>query len=165
MTKTDQLKTPFKLDDIEWRVQRSGIKNGKPWAMVLAYVDARAVQDRLDEVVGVCGWQTEVQEVTGGILCKLSIKIKDEWITKTDGSPETQVEAFKGGISKALVRVASQWGIGRYLYGLDANFAECTLEKTKGWNRAQTKEKQAFYWKPPIMPAWALPGGSSVKVA
>ena len=51
------LNEPFKNEDIEWRIQSSGEKNGKPWAKVLAYVQARAIQERLDSVFGVLGWQ------------------------------------------------------------------------------------------------------------
>ena len=46
------LKEPFPPEDIEWREQRNGIdRNGRPWALVLAYVTNRAIQN-LDEVCG-----------------------------------------------------------------------------------------------------------------
>ena len=55
-----ELKQPFSTNDLEWRVQQSGIdKNGNPWAMVLAYVTNRAIMNRLDEVLGVGGWRNE----------------------------------------------------------------------------------------------------------
>ena len=48
-----ELSKPFPSSDIEWRVQQSGIAgSGKVWAMVLAYVTNRAIQNRLDEVCG-----------------------------------------------------------------------------------------------------------------
>jgi len=54
-----KLKDPFPSSDITWRVQQSGKKkNGDPYAMVLAYVTARAVMDRLDDVLGTENWST-----------------------------------------------------------------------------------------------------------
>ena len=37
---------------------------------------------------------------------------------KTDGAENTDYEPVKGGLSDAMKRAASQWGIGRYLYKL-----------------------------------------------
>jgi hypothetical protein len=157
-----KLKAPFELADIEWRVARSGISPStkKPWAMVLAYVDARAVQDRLDQVCGPSNWKDEYTHVEGGVVCRLSIRVNGEWITKENGSPETKVEAFKGGLSKALVRAASTWGIGRYLYKIEENFAIFVDDKSS--NRV-TIDGQTFYWVPPALPQWALPSQSTAK--
>ncbi|ELN7608627.1 recombinase, partial [Salmonella enterica] len=42
---------PFNPEDIEWRIQQSGkTRDGKVWAMVLAYVTNRAIMKRLDDV-------------------------------------------------------------------------------------------------------------------
>lgn len=161
--KTLRLSDPFPEKDIQWRAQQVGIGTKGPWAMVLAYVDARAVQDRLDAVVGPPNWQTRFSVVDGGVFCELSIRSGDGWVTKMDGSPETQVEAFKGGISKALVRTASQWGIGRYLYHLPSTFAPETrtdrpeFKEKHLWHQAKTKDGKTFYWKPPSLPDSALP--------
>ena len=41
---------PFSPEDIEWRIQQSGkTRDGKVWAMVLAYVTNRAIMKRLDD--------------------------------------------------------------------------------------------------------------------
>lgn len=159
MTKNDfsKLTEKFSPLDIEWRVQSSGETNGKFWARVLAYVDARAIQDRLDLVCGAENWKDDYEHLTNGMICRLSIKVDGEWITKTNGAPETDIEGFKGGISKALVRTASTWGIGRYLYNLEASWANIVDQKTPGARRAQTKERKDFYWLPPELPEWAYP--------
>lgn len=53
-----RLKEPFHEHEIEWRVGRAGLKFGKePVVYPLAYITARAVMDRLDEVFGPCGWR------------------------------------------------------------------------------------------------------------
>ena len=121
----NKLKEPFPEADIDWRPQRSGVApSGKPYAMLLAYVTNRAVMDRLDEVCGVGNWRNEfVQAPNGGVLCGISVKIDDEWVTKWDGAENTNVEAVKGGLSGSMKRAAVQWGIGRYLYKLPTTFA------------------------------------------
>ena len=93
------LKKPFALEDIDWRIGRSGIKNGKPWAMVLAYLSASAVQERLDDVFGVLGWQSEYTESESGIFGTLIVWDGNEWIKKSDGALKTDFEALKDGIS------------------------------------------------------------------
>jgi hypothetical protein len=155
--KLKDLTLPFTEADLEWRVQRSGMAHGRPWALALAYVDARAVQNRLDEVVGPENWTVQYHHIPGGVMCDLSIRCNDgEWVTKSDGSPETNIEAFKGGISKSLVRAASVWGIGRYLYRLQDNFANFVDKRTAGARELRI-DGQYFYWVPPELPEWALP--------
>lgn len=160
----NQFDEPFSADDIEWRVQRCGIANdGRPWAMVLAYVTNRAIMKRLDDVCGKAGWRNQFETgPDGGVLCGISVRVDNEWITKWDGAEKTQVEAVKGGISGAMKRAAVQWGIGRYLYDLEENFAECSIEREQGWNKAGFKDKKtnqfaSLWWKPPVLPEWALP--------
>lgn len=82
----------------------------------LAYVDARDVMKRLDDVVGTENWQDKYIAVDGGFVCELSLRIDGEWITKSNGANNTKVEAVKGGISGALKRAAVNFGVGRYLY-------------------------------------------------
>lgn len=149
-----KLSDPFRKDEIKWRVGQCGSGNKGYWAQLLAYVDARSVQDRLDQVVGPMNWQSAFEFLDDGVMCTLSIRCSSTgvWIRKQDGSPETKVEAFKGGISKALVRAGSAWGIGRYLYGLGITWAETSENYQQGWNRAQTKDRKTFYWKEPQLP-------------
>ena len=54
---TAALAAPFDPRDVKWKPQ--SVKGNR--AMALAYLDARAIQDRLDEVLGVEGWQDEYQ--------------------------------------------------------------------------------------------------------
>ena len=110
-----KLKDCFESNDIEWRLQQCGkTKEGKIWGMALAYVTNRAIMNRLDEVCGPENWKNEFKAAPdGGILCGISIKIGDEWVTKWDGAENTDIEAVKGGLSGAMKRAAVQWGIGR----------------------------------------------------
>ena len=150
-----ELSRPFQEKHIDWRVQSDGVSNGKTWCRVLAYVDARAIQWRLDEVVGIENWKDEYVHMADGVMCGLSIRINGEWVQKWNGSPETKVESFKGGLSKAFVRVASNWGIGRYLYYLKDNFG-IVSDGGKYYQKAHGQVK-AYRWNPPQLPKWALP--------
>lgn len=152
-----KLKDPFPATDVEWRIQQSGVKDGKVWAMCLAYITSRAVMDRLDEVCGPENWRNEYQAAPqGGVMCGLSIKMTDGWVTKWDGAENTDIEGVKGGLSGAMKRAAVQWGIGRYLYDLDAGWAQV---REKGMYSAKTKDGTWFKWDPPLLPAWAQPNG------
>jgi len=151
------LSKPFPAKDIEWRVQSAGEKNGKVWAMVLAYVTNRAIMERLDDVVGAGNWKNEFKEwMKESVLCGLSIKIDGEWVTKWDGADNTDIEATKGGLSGAMKRAAVQWGIGRYLYNLDATMATI-LDHGEHFQKAKKDCYPAFKWNAPILPEWALP--------
>lgn len=164
-----KLQEPFPATDIEWRVGRCGKNANGIWATCLAYLTNRAIMQRLDEVCGPANWRNEFTAgPSGGILCGISIYVPDfggtggeplqyKWVTKWDGAENTDIESVKGGLSDAMKRAAVQWGIGRYLYNLEEGFAVVSAEKKPNMRYAQTKEKDSFYWLPPVLPAWALP--------
>jgi hypothetical protein len=118
-----QLSEPFPPEAIHWRIG-SKSKDGSK-ARLLAYLNARDVMDRLDEVVGPENWEDSYNETAKRLLCTISIKVGREgefnaWVQKTDGAGDTNMEGEKGGISDAFKRAAVKWGIGRYLYSLDS---------------------------------------------
>ncbi|QTA82727.1 DNA repair protein Rad52/59/22 domain-containing protein [Desulfonema limicola] len=152
----EDLGKPFAEDDIEWRVQRAGVSGNRPWAMVLAYVTNRAIMERLDKIVGPENWQNDYKAgPEGGTLCGLSIKIGSEWITKWDGAEKTNIEAVKGALSGSMKRSAVHWGIGRYLYKLEATFAIIT-PNGKYYQKEKKNQYPSFKWNPPNLPAWAV---------
>ena len=65
---------------------------------------------------------TWMEQVCGRVTCRLSIKIGEEWITKSDAAGETNVEGEKGGVSDAFKRAAVKFGVGRDLYRLDTQW-------------------------------------------
>ncbi len=163
-----KLAEPFPQDDIEWRVSRAGKGPKGIYCMVLAYITARGVQARFDEVCGPENWQLKeprVLEINGksAFACGLSIRIGEEWITKWDVAEPTNIEPAKGGWSGAVKRAGCAWGVGRFLYRLDETFAEVSetsTENSRKWNYARLTEKHGggvYYWKTPSLPAWALP--------
>ena len=121
---TAALEYPFTAAEIEWRVLRT--TKDKIKGQVVAFVDSRAIQKRLDDVLGRENWQNRLCTVpgkdNGGTthICEISIYYADrgEWINKSDGAGCTDIEPIKGGLSNAFKRAASMWGIGRYLYNM-----------------------------------------------
>jgi hypothetical protein len=173
MSKIDyaKLREPFVPDDIEWRIQSAGVTNNKAWGTVIAYITNRAIQQRLDAVVGAQNWCNEYSKAPDdGVLCGISIydDERKEWITKYDGAENTKVEAVKGGLSGSMKRAAVQWGIGRYLYDIETIFVEMKTEKPtnmKDWHMHYDKVSMTrYYWKSPQLPAWALPQNDETEI-
>lgn len=116
----DALSEPFPVEYLEWRV---GSTNGdKTKGMALAYIDARAVMDRLDTVCGPDGWQANYSAgMSNSIVCNIGVLMPDgSWLWKADGAGATDFEGEKGALSDAFKRAGVRWGIGRYLYDLKA---------------------------------------------
>jgi len=137
MNMFDKLSRPFDPSQVSWRAQT--MKADGSAAMALCYIDARDVMRRLDEVCGPAGWTDSYTETgKGRLICTISIKCGDEWISKSDGAGDTDVEGEKGAISDAFKRAAVKWGVGRYLYDMDAVWAECESYDRNGkkvWKR------------------------------
>src|SRR3954447_10002594 len=87
-TITQALAAPFDLKEVKFKPQ---VVQGNR-ALALAYVDARVIQDRLDEVLGVEGWQDEYECLPDGtVVCRLRLRLGDVWVTKMDvGGPSEQ---------------------------------------------------------------------------
>lgn len=113
-----RLREPFNPDSVEFRVQGKANQNGK--AQVVAYVDARCVQDRLDDVVGPGAWSFDwsplVVEKGDVQVAKGTVSIHG--VAKSDAGTASNFEQSLGAVSHCFKRAAVQWGIGRYLYDL-----------------------------------------------
>jgi hypothetical protein len=149
MSQLENLADPFDAHEVKWKPQVVRANR----AMAIAYVDARVVEDRLDEVFGVDGWQDGYQVLpNNNVICKLRVKIDDEWIEKSDvGSQSDQPDEgdrMKAAFSDALKRAAVKLGIGRYLYRLPQQWVDYD---------AQTRQIKVT----PKLPDWAQPSKSS----
>lgn len=142
----EQLSAPFAPGSIHWRAQNVS-RNGDK-ALALAYIDARDVMDRLDNVMGPTNWRdTYVETPKGRLICTLELRIDGEWIGKSDGAGDTDVEGEKGAISDALKRAAVKWGIGRYIYNLRDVWAPCESYEVNGkkkWSKWGNGAQQVF---------------------
>ncbi|HTU19984.1 MAG TPA: Rad52/Rad22 family DNA repair protein [Gemmataceae bacterium] len=142
---TEALAAPF--DPREVRFKPAAVSGKR--ALALAYVDARVIQDRLDDVLGVTGWQDEYECLPdGSVVCRLRLRIGDEWITKMDvgGQSEQPDEGDrrKAAFSDALKRAAVKFGIGRYLYRLPSQWVDYDPQKKQ-------------FARTPTLPPSALP--------
>lgn len=118
-----KLKAPFPQSQVSWRAQTVS-KNGDK-ALAVAYIDARDVQDRLDEVCGPENWQCRYPHANGKTVCEIGIRVGNEWVWKSDGAGDSDIEAEKGALSDAFKRAAVRWGVGRYLYDLETPWVPC----------------------------------------
>ncbi len=138
-----QIKTP--IEERKYRVGRKFQREGKTYAMMLTYVDARYVMDTLDSIAGCGNWTSEFYELRGRLFCRITITFLREdgtidMISKTDCGVESNVEKEKGEVSDAFKRCAVHFGIGRDLYPKSDSkplVAECG-----------SNGKPPFNWKP-----------------
>lgn len=141
-TITGKLKQPFDPKVVHWRVGATNAKKNNGVAtkgIALAYVNARDVMKRFDDVCG-DGWQVEYP-FEG--CCKIGVKIDNEWLWRSNGAGQTDIEGEKGRYSDAFKRAAVLWGVGRYLYYLPNVW--CDVDKYKNIT------------KTPPLPPWAIP--------
>ena len=139
-----ELSKPFPRESIEWRVQRT-TKDGTA-GLALAYVNARTVQDRLNEVMG-SNWQSKHINYGPKTICHLGLKFNDEWKWRSDGAGDTNYEADKGAMSDSFKRSAVMWGIGRHLYDLPSVWVKCETKNGRfsrftqdPWQVVQSKQ-------------------------
>jgi hypothetical protein len=141
-----RLKAPFPAERLGWKPGKL-TADGKR-CLAMAYIDARDVQGRLDDVMGIENWQDHYELSSGVVVCTLSLRIAGEWIPRMDvGALSDQPGAgdqIKAAVSDALKRAAVKFGVGRYLYYLDSAWADYDPQKKK-------------IVKAPALPAWALP--------
>lgn len=104
-------------DEIDVRVQQVK-KNGqgKVYAMLLLYKDARVDMTLLDEEFGIFGWQREHEFKDGKNYCKVSVYDGSRWVAKEDVGVPSNTEEEKGQASDAFKRACVNLGIGRELY-------------------------------------------------
>ena len=121
-TITRRLCAPFDPQDVDFRPQGNPEPNKK--CQVVCYVEARAVADRLDEVVSAGGWSFDYTPLLiekGEIqLAKGTLTIHG--VSKSDVGDASSFAASKGCVSDALKRCAVLWGVGRYLYDVPSAY-------------------------------------------
>lgn len=137
------LERPFPANKIHWRC--GARTKDKSKAIPLAYIDARDVMRRLDDVMGF-DWQCKYTLADSGLLvCDIGLKFNEEWVWRANGAGDTQVEAEKGKASDAFKRAGVMWGIGRYLYSIP--------------NQWLPIDQYGNFTQQPVLPNWATPEG------
>lgn len=141
----NKLKRPFPAKAISWRVGATNAE--KTQGIALAYIDARDVMHRLDEVFGM-DWQCRYSHADKKTICEIGVKVDGEWAWRSNGAGDSDVEAEKGAISDAFKRAAVMFGVGRYLYSLP-----------NAWVPIKAQGKSYALVSPPSLPKWATPEG------
>ena len=138
-----RLQAPFPAHLVGWKPQAFTKDRGR--ALLLAYVDARAVQDRLDAI---CpdAWSFEIEVIPGAQAPTVKGRLTVLGVTREDigEAGEGEYGTLKAASSDALKRCAVQFGIGRYLYDLPKQWVD--------WNDARREAVTA-----PELPEWARP--------
>ena len=125
---SERLAAPFAERDLKFFPV--SVTKDRSKGKVGTFADVRVYMDRLNEVLGLGGWQTNYvirDAATGAVECQLGIKIDGEWVTRCDvGYPNdardmenAAQEALKSAYSDALKRACVQIGVGRFLYSIE----------------------------------------------
>ena len=138
-----RLQAPFPVKEVNWKP--ASFTRDRSRALLLAHIDARAVQDRLDAV---CpdAWSFEMEVVSGASRPTVKGRLTVLGVVREDigEALEGDLGTFKAAASDALKRCAVQFGIGRYLYDLPKTWAD--------WDDAKRAPAQT-----PELPQWARP--------
>ncbi|MFO7696658.1 MAG: Rad52/Rad22 family DNA repair protein [Anaerolineae bacterium] len=126
-----KLAEPFRPDQVRWKPQ---VVSDSGNALAVPYVDPRVVSERLDQVVGGdWAFHWEPLGVQGDrLVVKSSLTLMG--VTREDVgehvlSDREQADPWKSAVSDALKRAAVHFGVGRYLYWLDAPW--CAYDRRK----------------------------------
>lgn len=122
---------PFDLSAISWKI--NNYNGEKTKAMITFHVDARAVQERLNTIIGIENWSFEFSELQQdkGAHGKLIVDFGEKKVMREDVGYPNEVgkkEWYKDAVSDALKRCAVHFGIGHFLYALPSYWIE--LEQT-----------------------------------
>lgn len=145
----EQLKKPFRPNEVQWRVSVTSKNSTPAKGLAVPYLDSRAIQNRLDEVIGRENWQNEYSTHALGkdnaFICTISVYYteRNEWISKSNGAGSTNIEPVKGGLSDAFKRAASMWNIGRYLYEFNGVWVE--LDEWKNIAKKELPKLEKVY--------------------
>lgn len=151
-----KLTDKFNNDDISWKTLQNSWNDGKPYALMTPFVNASAIQERLDEVLGWENWKTEyeVKQIDGYkyVVCILLCRTKDgEWISKQNVCEITEKKEdsnapdnpIKSAYSGAFKRVALEFGIGRYLKNIKKYSPQCSESFPRGENAVRCYDKKS----------------------
>jgi hypothetical protein len=104
--------------EYKWKLQ--SYTKDKSKAMCVAYIDARIVIQRLNEVCEY-GWHREHFALGNDKYCRLGVIMPDGSVVwRSDvGDSDNETETSKTAASDSFKRAAVQFGLGLFLYDLD----------------------------------------------
>ncbi|EJR09431.1 Rad52/Rad22 family DNA repair protein [Bacillus pacificus] len=160
----ESLQAEFPVEQLGWKIINTFESQGRFFAFVAPFVDARAIQDRFDEVFGIDNWQVSYEKWgEKATKCTISVFLNERWISKEDGSEESDYSSVKGGFSNSLKRAAVLWGVGRYLYNVKPTKVELSTCSNGPNSIYVSYQKKGYYFIPPTMLQQKHKQGSSKK--
>ncbi|TKI14476.1 hypothetical protein FC696_07910 [Bacillus wiedmannii] len=160
----ESLQAEFPFEQLGWKITHTFESQGRFFAYVAPFVDARAIQDRFDEVFGIDKWQVSYEKWgEKATKCTISVFLNERWISKEDGSEESDYSSVKGGFSNSLKRAAVLWGVGRYLYNIKPSKVELSTRSNGPNSIYVSYQKKGYYFTPPTMLQLKNKQGSSQK--
>lgn len=128
MNALEKLQAPFSRKEVRFKVGKTNAD--KTEAQALPFIPPMQVQARLDEVLGLGGWQDEYIEVMAenrlfAVRCRLSVFVDGRWVVREGAAPflvgrdsdsDAGESAVKAVYADALRMAAVKFGVGRYLY-------------------------------------------------
>ncbi|MCU5391787.1 Rad52/Rad22 family DNA repair protein [Bacillus paranthracis] len=160
----ESLQAEFPFEQLGWKIINTFESHGRFFAFVAPFVDARAIQDRFDEVFGIDNWQVSYEKWgEKATKCTISVFLNERWISKEDGSEESDYSSVKGGFSNSLKRAAVLWGVGRYLYNVKPTKVELSTCSNGPNSIYISYQKKGYYFIPPTMLQQKHKQGSSKK--
>jgi len=121
----DALADYFPEEEVDWKAQ--ALTKDHLRALVVCYIDARSVINRLNRVVGgdwSFDWEALPPEgqrrIVKGRLTVCGVSRSDVGEYAIDPQHEYEMEPYKAAVSDALKRAAVHFGIGAYLYSIPA---------------------------------------------
>lgn len=122
---TPHFRRPFSENAVRWKVQATWPKGGPTGALIVPYIDARLVIERLNLIIP-DRWTDDYKENGATLWCHLTV----DGVTHRDLG---EGYVGKGLVSDAFKRAAVKFGIGVSLYAM----TKITLNKADGLADAQ----------------------------
>jgi hypothetical protein len=174
----------FPPNDLKWLPITVTSGRDGPAALAVAYLDARTIMDRLDDTMGIDGWEDaydiigEMKDAKSQVACRLTLHFAAAVPPGTPGSRGLTVtrcdvgaqsdqpdigDKMKSAFTDAFKRAAVKFGIGRYIGHLPKVWTPCKVRVGQdGKPVLNQKGKMEFkeFIKAPALPGWAVPAGT-----
>lgn len=149
------LEKPFPEESLGFRPIATN--SDKTKALPSAYIDARDVAERLDDVMGVGGWEDNyVIHNASGVICYLTLHFEGRSITKSDfgtvSDQKDEGDRMKAAFSDALKRAAVKFGVGRYLYSREYEWANYDNRRMQFTEKPRLRHQKAMGGSQPSSP-------------
>lgn len=132
------LRRPFAADAVKWKVQSTWDSPRGKGAVLVAYVDARVVIERLNAVVG-GAWNQDYRPLSKDTMLACDLTV---FGVKRPDVGESPKKLSKDLVSDALKRAAVQFGVGVSVYALPQ--ASWALDKAGAALKEVGKDKKSI---------------------